>query len=87
MAIGDHHEGPAGTPLIHASPIGDVLAPSDGDHMLVRLEMRTEIGFAGLQALPEVRMHRAATSWRGFVRYSRQGSRMPRSAATASASS
>jgi hypothetical protein len=49
--------------------------------------MRTKLGFAGLQTLPEVRMHPGATSWRGFVRYSRQGSRMPRSAATASASS
>jgi hypothetical protein len=37
--------------------------------------------------LPEVRMHRARPPGRGFVSYSRQGSRTPRSAATASASS
>jgi len=87
LAIGDHDERPSRAALIQPPAVADVLTPADRDHSLVRIEMRTEIGFAGLQALPEVRMHHAATSWRGFVRYSRQGRRTPRSAATASASS
>ena len=87
VAIGDHHKRPPGTPF-HASPIGDVPAPTDGDHVLVGLETRAEISFTGLQTLLEAGHPRNGTpSLVARGPYSRQGSRTPRSAATASASS
>lgn len=87
-SIGDHHERPPGTPSLHSSPVGDVLASSDGAHSLVRLETGAKIRFTGLQALRETGHPGNGTPrWLPRGRYSRQGSRTPRSAATASASS
>jgi hypothetical protein len=45
-AIGDHRERPSRAALIQPPAVGDVLTPTDRDHLLVRIEMRTEIGFA-----------------------------------------
>ena len=49
MSIGHHHEGPCGAALIDVAAQGDVLAPSDGDHSLVRLDTPAEILVARVQ--------------------------------------